>query len=183
MADIIILNKSDLVEPQFLSDLSQRLKSVNTLAPITATSRAQIPLKNLLGLRGFELEQVEATLESAEKRAKHSHDNPEHVCGPECDHDHEHDHGHHHDGEHSHAHDHTHDHSSSSGSSSSTSDVHSHGHSHAQEHAHAEHSREHGHDHGECGPGCTNPDHDHSHHSHSHAKPLHNDKVCLQVAP
>lgn len=166
MADVIILNKADLVEPDFLSDLSQRLKKVNSLAPITATSRAQIALKNLLGLRGFELEQVEATLESAEKLAKHNHEHPGHVCSPECDHDH-HDH-------HDHSHNHDHDHSSSGPAD----------HDHEHTHAHAGHSHgepgEHSHDQAACEPGCTNPDHDHSHHSHSHAKPLHNDKVGLR---
>lgn len=182
MADIILLNKSDLVEPPFLSNLSSRLRSVNSLAPITATKKAQIPLGSLLGLRGFELESVEQAMQSMDKRAQHVQQNPEHVCGPECDHDHDHDHehGHHHEEAHSHSHSH------SEASSSHEEHSHDHSHSHAAEaeassHSHAhEHDHKHDHEHSsDCAPGCTNPDHDHSHDhsSHSHAKPMHNDKV------
>lgn len=35
---------------------------MNALAPITATQRATVPLDNLLGLRGFELEAVEGVV-------------------------------------------------------------------------------------------------------------------------
>ncbi|WIA35200.1 hypothetical protein OEZ86_003663 [Tetradesmus obliquus] len=182
MADIILLNKSDLVEPPFLSNLSSRLRSVNSLAPITATKKAQIPLGSLLGLRGFELESVEQAMQSMDKRAQHVQQNPEHVCGPECDHDHDHEHGHHHEE----AHSHSHSHSEASSSHEEHSHDHSHSHSHAAEadassHSHAhEHDHKHDHEHSsDCAPGCTNPDHDHSHDhsSHSHAKPMHNDKV------
>jgi G3E family GTPase len=156
LADTILLNKTDLVEADFLADLKQRLRRVNALAPITHTQRAKVPLDDLLGLRGFELETVEGVLESANKE---THGQEGHICGPSCDHDHDHDHGH------SHGHEHSHEHSHASSSSS-----HDHAHDHSHEHSH------------ECGPGCDNPDHDHSHahgHSHEHAKqrPLHNDKV------
>lgn len=43
-------------------DLKQRLRRVNALAPITNTQRAQVPLDDLLGLRGFELETVEGVV-------------------------------------------------------------------------------------------------------------------------
>jgi G3E family GTPase len=168
MADIILLNKSDLVEPSFLSSLSGRIRSVNSLAPITATKRAEIPLGNLLGLRGFELESVEHAMSSMDKRSKHMHEHPEHVCSPECDHDHDHDHDHHYGEAHSHSHSHA--------EASSNHEEHSHDHSHSHAEASHSHSHDHDHDHGECAPGCTNPDHDHSH-DHSHAKPMHNDKV------
>lgn len=149
LADIILLNKTDLVEPDFLDDLRARLKRVNALAPITATQRASVPLDSLLGLRAFELEAVEGALESA-NRATHGQEG--HVCGPSCDHDHEHEHSH----EHSHSH----------AAASSGHDHHHHDHDHDHEHSH------------ECGPGCNNPDHDHSHdHEHAKQKPLHNDKV------
>mgnify|MGYP001807812756 CR=1 FL=1 len=50
------------VEPAFLSDLKLRLRRVNALAPITPVQRAQVPLADLLGLRGFELEAVEGVV-------------------------------------------------------------------------------------------------------------------------
>lgn len=50
------------VDPDFLSDLRSRLRRVNALAPITTTQRAQVPLDDLLGLRGFELESVEGVV-------------------------------------------------------------------------------------------------------------------------
>ncbi|KAF8060481.1 Gspt2 [Scenedesmus sp. PABB004] len=168
MADVIVLNKADLVDKDFLASLSQRLRGVNALAPITATSRAEVPLASLLGLRGFELEAVEGALAGMDKRAALD---PGHVCGPECDHDHDHahDHGHAHAHDHAHSHDHdehSHEHSHGHGEASASGAGHDHDHGH-----------EHGHEHGaECGPGCTNPDHDHSH-DHAPAKPLHNDKV------
>jgi G3E family GTPase len=50
------------VEADFLADLKQRLRRVNALAPITHTQRAKVPLDDLLGLRGFELETVEGVV-------------------------------------------------------------------------------------------------------------------------
>eukprot|EP00879_Flechtneria_rotunda_P014559 GHRR01015216.1.p2 GENE.GHRR01015216.1~~GHRR01015216.1.p2 ORF type:complete len:216 (+),score=57.80 GHRR01015216.1:1484-2131(+) len=166
MADIILLNKADLVEEGYLSELQGRLRVVNGLAPIIATSRAAVQLKDLLGLRGFELEKVEDDLEAAEKRAKFSSENPQHVCGPDCDHEQDH---HHHEHEHSHAQSHA---------EASTIAGHSHDHTHGHDHHHHDHDHAHEDEHGdECGPGCNHPDHSHSHeHIHSH-KPLHNDKV------
>lgn len=54
------------VSPEFASSLTARLRHVNALAPIMPTSKAQVPLDDLLGLRGFELEAVEDTVSEKE---------------------------------------------------------------------------------------------------------------------
>jgi G3E family GTPase len=101
-ADRIILNKTDLVDAGELADVERRLRALNPLAPITRAERANVPLDQVLGLHGFDLERI------AEVRpdfVNPPHGAEGHVHDAHCghDHDHEHDHAHdHHDHEHHH---------------------------------------------------------------------------------
>ena len=105
-ADVVLINKTDLVTPQELATIEATVRAINPHAVIHRTERASIPLERVLDRGAFDLKRV---LENDPTFLDHDH--PDHVCGPDCDHDHGHDHHHHdHHGHDHHAHDHDHDH-------------------------------------------------------------------------
>ena len=93
-ADRIILNKTDLASEAELVAVEQRLRKLNPLAPITRAERANVPLDQVLGLGGFDLERIlDINPEFANPaHGEHGHVHDEH-CGHDH-HDHDHDHGH-----------------------------------------------------------------------------------------
>jgi G3E family GTPase len=102
-ADVILLNKTDLVEPAQLDELEHRIRSMNAMAKIYRTQNAQVGMEVLLGLNAFD---VERALEiDPQFLAEQNHDHHDHHDHDHHDHDH-HDHDHH--DEHAH-HDHQHD--------------------------------------------------------------------------
>ncbi len=94
-ADVILLNKTDLVSADELRDVEMRIRAINPYAKLHRTERCEIPLSEVLGRNAFDLDRI-LELEPDFIPAG------EHACGPDCDHGH--DHHHHHD------HDHGHDH-------------------------------------------------------------------------
>lgn len=54
-ADVILLNKTDLVTEAELAELEQRIRSMNAIARIHRTRDAQIDMDALLGVRAFDL--------------------------------------------------------------------------------------------------------------------------------
>jgi len=94
-ADVILINKTDLVSPQELGEVEARIRGINPYAKLHRTERAKVPLEAVLGRNAFDLDRI-LDLE------------PDFLGGD--DHDHHHEHGHDHDHEHSHLHDHDHDH-------------------------------------------------------------------------
>lgn len=54
-ADVILLNKVDLVEPSVVNALEHRLSSMNRMARIHRTTHAQIDLRYVLNVGGFDL--------------------------------------------------------------------------------------------------------------------------------
>jgi G3E family GTPase len=90
-ADVILINKTDLVSPAELEEVEARIRGINPYAKVHKTERAQIPLNEVLGRNAFDLDRIleiePAFLESD-------------------DHDHDHGHDHHHDHDHKHAHHH-----------------------------------------------------------------------------
>ena len=54
-ADIIILNKTDLVTPDDLETLEKRLQKINTMARIYRTKNAEIEMDYILGVKAFDL--------------------------------------------------------------------------------------------------------------------------------
>lgn len=105
-ADRIILNKTDLVDADELAGVESRLRALNPLAPITRAERANVPLDQVLGLHGFDLERI---TEVRPDFVNPPHGAEGHVHDESCGHDHDHDHhGHDHDHSHDHAHDHHH---------------------------------------------------------------------------
>jgi len=93
-ADVILINKADLVKPEELADVEARIRGINPYARLHTTERCRIPLPEVLGRNAFDLDRI---LEIE----------PEFL---EAAHHHEHDHDHGHDHHHGHGHDHKHDH-------------------------------------------------------------------------
>src|SRR5260370_1762497 len=77
-ADVILLNKSDLVQPDELAEVEARIRGINPYAKVHKTERCAIALPEVLGRNAFDLDRI---LE----------------IEPECfddGHHHDHDHGH-----------------------------------------------------------------------------------------
>ncbi|MHC5305695.1 CobW family GTP-binding protein [Bartonella sp. LJL80] len=109
-ADVVLLNKTDLVSPQELADVEATIRAINPTAMVYRTERANISLDKVLDRGAFDLQRA---LENDPHFL--DHDEPGHVCGPDCDHHHhgEHEHDHHdhdHHDHHDHAHGHDHEH-------------------------------------------------------------------------
>ena len=58
-ANVIIVNKQDLVSDQQLATVKQIIRKLNPTAKITETTKSQIPLERILGTGLFELSQAE----------------------------------------------------------------------------------------------------------------------------
>jgi G3E family GTPase len=94
-ADVILINKTDLVSSEQLSEVEARIRGINPYAKLHRTERAKIPLDAVLGRNAFDLDRI-LDLEPDFLGA----DNHDHH------HDHDHDQGHHHGDEDDHAHAH-----------------------------------------------------------------------------
>jgi G3E family GTPase len=92
-ADVVVLNKTDLVSPEELRDVEATVRAINPGARIHRTQRAGLDLREVLDRGAFDL-----------KRAL---DNDPHFLDA---HDHDHDHHHHDHDHHHHHHDHDHEH-------------------------------------------------------------------------
>ncbi|MCA0277296.1 MAG: GTP-binding protein [Proteobacteria bacterium] len=107
-ADVVVLNKTDLVNEDELRQVEATIRAINPTARIHRTTRAGVALDQVLDRGAFDLQRVLADdphfLDAHDHDHDHDHD---HECGPNCDHDHHHHHDHDH---HHHDHDHDHDH-------------------------------------------------------------------------
>ncbi|AOW14924.1 cobalamin biosynthesis protein CobW [Hydrogenophaga crassostreae] len=100
-ADQIFISKADLVSEEALDALKHRLKHMNPRAPMQTVHFGEVALKDVLDLKGFNLN---AKLDIdpdflKEDEHDHSHEGHDHAPGEACDHpshQHGHDHGHHH---------------------------------------------------------------------------------------
>jgi G3E family GTPase len=54
-ADVILLNKVDLVDAEMLDELERRIRSMNAMTKIYRTRNAEIEMDNLLGVKAFDL--------------------------------------------------------------------------------------------------------------------------------
>ncbi|NJK61787.1 MAG: GTP-binding protein [Synechococcaceae cyanobacterium SM2_3_1] len=57
-ADVILLNKTDLVTDSELEELEQRIRSMNVMARIYRTQQAAIAMESVLGVEAFELQRA-----------------------------------------------------------------------------------------------------------------------------
>ncbi|WP_438479929.1 CobW family GTP-binding protein [Oleiharenicola lentus] len=113
-ADVIVLNKTDLVAPAELDALEKRLRTINAVAKIHRTNNAAVPIDKVIGIGGFNLDRAvevdpqfleteypfewagayqlaagdyELGIGGAHNHAGHDHDH-DHECGDACGHDH-----------------------------------------------------------------------------------------------
>ena len=91
-ADVILINKTDLVSPEELSEVEARIRGINPYAKVHKAEHAKVPLDAVLGRNAFDLDRI-LDLE------------PEFLGGEDHDHHHHHDHKH---GDHAHTHAHAH---------------------------------------------------------------------------
>jgi len=103
-ADVVILNKTDLVAPEELLEVEARIRGINPYAAIHRAVKAAVPLEAVLERKAFDLArimEIEPNFLAAGEAAHDDHHH-DHACGPDCGHD-DHHHDHHHDhAEHSH---------------------------------------------------------------------------------
>jgi G3E family GTPase len=85
-ADVILLNKIDLVTADNLSNVEQRIHGINPYAKIHRTQKSAVALSEILDRGAFNLERI-LTIEPHFLNADDGHDH---------DHEHHHDHDHHH---------------------------------------------------------------------------------------
>jgi len=100
-ADQLFVSKTDLVPAEQTDALIHRLKHMNPRAPIQAVNFGDVPLANVLDLRGFNLNatlDIDPDFLKEEGDHDHDHDHHDHAEGEHCDHpSHAHGgHGHHH---------------------------------------------------------------------------------------
>ncbi len=185
-ADLVVLNKKDLVDGQELDRLREIVAALNPRASVMATSFGQVDLEGVLGVAGGQGVAVAGAVDDHRDYVMAATKNDESIVshvllteGDSLSDDHNGSHDHALDAcadatcnDSSHSHSHAHDHASES-CADPTCDDPSHSHSHSHSHA-AEVCSDpsHSHDHvaNECAdPVCTDPSHSHSH-SHHHAE-------------
>ena len=110
-ADVIILNKTDLVTQAELAEVEARIRGINPYAALHRAVKAAVPLDAILERNAFDLDRIlklEPHFLEADDHTHHDHDRQghdhhdhahehgtpahDHACGPDCGHDHDHDH-------------------------------------------------------------------------------------------
>ncbi len=85
-ADVILLNKIDLVTPEELREVEARIRAINPYAVLHKTNRCEVPLDAVLGRNAFDLDRILEIEPAFLEVDDHDH----------AHHDHGHDHGHSH---------------------------------------------------------------------------------------
>ncbi|MCL8382972.1 CobW family GTP-binding protein [Xanthobacter aminoxidans] len=100
-ADVILLNKTDLVTGAELDAVEARIRGINPYAKLYRTQKSEIDIAKVLNQGAFDLERVLELEPAFLEEDEHHHHHHAHgeACGPDCGHDHhDHDHDHHHHG-------------------------------------------------------------------------------------
>ncbi|MEM1365953.1 MAG: GTP-binding protein [Pseudomonadota bacterium] len=99
-ADVVLLNKTDLVNEAELANVQRAIRDLNPLAEIHQTERSAIAMDTILGRHAFDLEKAlerDPHFLDGGHDQSHDHRDHDHVhdenCGPNCGHNH-HDHSH-----------------------------------------------------------------------------------------
>ncbi len=101
-ADVIVLNKTDLVSAAELAEVEARIRAINPYAKLHRTERCQVALDDVLNRGAFDLDrilEIEPEFLHTDDAHDHGHDHHhhdhDHACGDHCSHEsHAHDHGH-----------------------------------------------------------------------------------------
>ncbi len=88
-ADVIVLNKTDLVSKAELAEVEARIRAINPYATLHKTERAQVKLSDVLGRGAFDLDRILEIEPEFLDDGGHDHDHHDHHG-----HDHHHDHSH-----------------------------------------------------------------------------------------
>ena len=145
-ADRLVINKVDLVDEPEIRTIENRVRTINNLATIQRAEKAAVDLDFVLGVGGFDLDNVQDSVLTEEEKETHSHS-------------HSHSHGHHEEEEDPHGHSHSH---GETKCEDPTCDDPSHSHSHS--HSHHSHGAE-----SESEAACdVCGEHGHSHDHHTH---------------
>jgi G3E family GTPase len=94
-ADVIIINKTDLVSPVELDEVEGRIRAINPYAKVHRTERCAIPLQEVLGRNAFDLDRILDIEPEFLETDDHRHHDHGRGHGHGHDHDHDHDHAHH----------------------------------------------------------------------------------------
>jgi G3E family GTPase len=73
-ADVILLNKVDLMTPEQLNELEQRIRQMNPMAKIYRTQNAEVEMDALLGVGAFDLSRAIAIDPDFLSETAHEHD-------------------------------------------------------------------------------------------------------------
>ncbi|MGH7083898.1 MAG: CobW family GTP-binding protein, partial [Acetobacteraceae bacterium] len=73
-ADVIVLNKTDLVTPEELAEVERQIRAINRFARIHRTERAGLPIAEVLDQGAFDLERVLADAPDFLTDDSHEHD-------------------------------------------------------------------------------------------------------------
>jgi G3E family GTPase len=104
-ADVVIINKADLVSEAELQEVEARIRGINPYATMHRAVKCDVPLEAVLGRNAFDLDRIleiePAFLKAAphdhdhhghDNHDHHGHDHHAHVhgedCAPDCGHDH-----------------------------------------------------------------------------------------------
>jgi G3E family GTPase len=103
-ADVIVLNKTDLVSSAELAEVEARIRGINPYARLHRTQRCAVALGDVLDRKAFDLSRILEIepdfLGDGGGHHHHAHAHAhahDHDCGPDCGHDHDHGAPHHHD--------------------------------------------------------------------------------------
>lgn len=129
-ADVILLNKTDLVSAHDLEEVEARIRGINPYARVIRTQKCNVALDAVLDKGAFDLDRILAIEPAFLEADDHDHDHHGHGHGHDHHHDHHHEHGpdcgcgHDHHGDHDH---HAHDGHGHDDHHGHTGDHHAHG--------------------------------------------------------
>jgi G3E family GTPase len=91
-ADVVLLNKTDLVSATEVDLLERRIKVMNATTRVVRTRKAAADVNHLLNIQGFNLSRIEQIEPTAIEEAHHHDHEPGEECAPDCNLHHEHRH-------------------------------------------------------------------------------------------
>jgi G3E family GTPase len=94
-ADVIVLNKIDLVSKPELAEVEARIRAINPYAKLHRTERAQVKLSDVLERGAFDLDRILEIEPDFLEDGGHDHDHDHHHHHGHDHHHHDHDHAHH----------------------------------------------------------------------------------------
>src|SRR5262249_34570075 len=98
-ADVILINKTDLVSEAELREIEARIRAINPYATLHHTQRCAVPLLDVLNRNAFDLDRIlDVEPKFLENGDGQDHDKDHHHHGEDREHHHDQDHGEDHGG-------------------------------------------------------------------------------------